>query len=156
MRAFPRRVRSDLSFLKLFAGTLCVTLALQAAAWADDLRSIRIFAPSGSWTGGFELLTVAEAEGFFRKHRLRADWQHLPWDQYTVALQGGALDFAPYADYAYFINVFDKGVKAKEVVSSTVLFDPRNADDLAQRIPASPAPGSPSTGLAAPVSPRTT
>ena len=34
-----------------------------------------------------------------------------------MALDSGALDFAPFADiYAYFINALDKGLKAKEVV----------------------------------------
>jgi ABC-type nitrate/sulfonate/bicarbonate transport system substrate-binding protein len=46
-----------------------------------------------------------------------------------VALDSGALDFAPFADYAYFINVLDKGLKAKEVVSSTLPFIPEAAGE---------------------------
>jgi ABC-type nitrate/sulfonate/bicarbonate transport system substrate-binding protein len=53
----------------------------------------------------------------------------VPWDQYTVALDSGALDLAPFSDYAYFINVFDKSLKAKEIVSSTLPFHPANAGD---------------------------
>ena len=46
-----------------------------------------------------------------------------------MALDSGALDFAPFADYAYFINALDKGLKAKEVVSSTLPFIPEAAGE---------------------------
>lgn len=104
-------------------------LLAAGAAQAAELKPIKIFWPGPYWSGGYELVEVADAKGFFQKYGVTPDWAHLPWDQYTVALDSGAIDFAPYADYAYFINVLDKGVKAKEVVSSTLTFDPRNAGD---------------------------
>lgn len=104
--------------------------AVSGPATAEDLPTAKVFYPGAfGWAGGFELVEVADAKGFFKKHGINAELTTLPWDQYTVALDSGAIDFAPYADYAYFINVYDKGVKAKEVVSSTLTFDPRNAGD---------------------------
>jgi ABC-type nitrate/sulfonate/bicarbonate transport system substrate-binding protein len=121
-----------LNRLKRAAIALSALLALSAAgvAGAEDLKTAKIFYPGAfGWAGGFELVEVADAKGFFKKHGLDAQLTTLPWDQYTVALDSGAIDFAPYADYAYFINVYDKGVKAKEVVSSTLPFNPANAGD---------------------------
>jgi ABC-type nitrate/sulfonate/bicarbonate transport system substrate-binding protein len=102
-----------------------------APARADDLKTVNIFFPplNNSWKTGFELVEVADAKGFFAEHGLKANLDVVPWEQYTVALDSGALDFAPFADYAYFINVLDKGLKAKEVVSSTLPFDPQLAGD---------------------------
>lgn len=98
---------------------------------AEDLPSVKIFFPplNQGWTAGYELIEVADATGLFTKHGVKADLAVVPWDQYTVALDSGALDLAPFSDYAYFINVFDKGLKAKEIVSSTLPFNPANAGD---------------------------
>jgi ABC-type nitrate/sulfonate/bicarbonate transport system substrate-binding protein len=98
---------------------------------ADELRTVRIFYPplDFGWTSGYELIEVATAQGYFKKHGLDAQLAVVPWDQYTVALDSGALDFAPFADYAYFINALDKGLKAKEVVSSTLPFIPEAAGE---------------------------
>jgi ABC-type nitrate/sulfonate/bicarbonate transport system substrate-binding protein len=127
---FGRRLRS------LAAGGLVLTALASAAfltgsAIADDLKPVRIFYPplDFGWTAGYELIAVADAQGYFAKHGIKAELTVTPWDQYTVALDSGALDFAPFADYAYFINVFDKGLKAKEVVSSTLPFIPGSAGD---------------------------
>ncbi|MBL0373526.1 ABC transporter substrate-binding protein [Rhizobium sp. KVB221] len=110
--------------------SVAVMLSTSGLAQAAELQTAKIFYPGAfGWAGGFELVEVADAKGFFKKHGIDAQLTTLPWDQYTVALDSGAIDFAPYADYAYFINVYDKGVKAKEVVSSTLPFDPRNAGD---------------------------
>jgi len=98
---------------------------------ADALKTVKIFYPplNSGWTAGYELIEVAFAQGYFKKYGLDAQLAVVPWDQYTVALDSGALDFAPFADYAYFINAFDKGLKAKEVVSSTLPFNPDTAGD---------------------------
>ena len=98
---------------------------------ADELKTVRIFYPplDFGWTSGYELIEVANAQGYFKKHGLDAQLAVVPWDQYTVALDSGALDFAPFADYAYFINALDKGLKAKEVVSSTLPFIPEAAGE---------------------------
>lgn len=112
------------------AVSAAVLLSATGIAHAAELQTAKIFYPgSFGWAGGFELVEVADAKGFFKKHGIDAQLTTLPWDQYTVALDSGSIDFAPYADYAYFINVFDKGVKAKEVVSSTLPFNPKNAGD---------------------------
>lgn len=117
-------------------GAAVVSGALAAAminrrASAQDRRKARVFVPplNANWTGGYELIEVADANGLFAKHGIEIEWAVLPWDQYTVALDSGALDFAPYADYAYFINAYDKGLKAKEVVSSTLPFIPGSAGE---------------------------
>lgn len=98
---------------------------------ADALKTVRIFYPplDFGWTAGYELIEVANAQGYFKKYGLDAQLAVVPWDQYTVALDSGALDFAPFADYAYFINALDKGLKAREVVSSTLPFNPATAGD---------------------------
>ena len=98
---------------------------------AEGLKTVKIFYPplNFGWTAGYELIEVAKAQGYFKKYGLDAELDVVPWDQYTVALDSGALDFAPFADYAYFINAFDKGLKAKEVVSSTLPFNPDTAGD---------------------------
>src|SRR5258708_7713933 len=113
----------------LAAGMAGVSIAGGAAA--DELKPVRIFFPplNFGWTAGYELIEVADAQGFFAKHGIKDELTVVPWDQYTVALDSGALDFAPFADYAYFINVYDKGLKAKEVVSSTLPFNPESAGD---------------------------
>jgi len=120
--------------LRMLAGALALALlpALGVApAAAEDLKTVKIFFPplNFGWTAGYELIEVAQAQGYFRKHGLDAQLAIVPWDQYTVALDSGALDFAPFADYAYFIAAYDKGLKAKEVVSSTLPFNPATAGD---------------------------
>ena len=112
--------------LVLFAGATAI-----APAAAEELKTVKIFFPplNFGWTAGYELIEVANAQGYFKKYGLDAQLAVAPWDQYTVALDSGALDFAPFADYAYFINAFDKGLKAKEVVSSTLPFNPDTAGD---------------------------
>ncbi|MDQ0392110.1 ABC transporter substrate-binding protein [Labrys monachus] len=124
------------SLLKAAAGSLALAgvaapLLSPSRARAGDLKSVRIFRPplNQNWSIGYELIEVADAQGFFAKYGIQADFAVIPWDQYTVALDSGALDLAPFADYAYFINVFDKGLKAREIVSSTLPFDPANAGD---------------------------
>jgi ABC-type nitrate/sulfonate/bicarbonate transport system substrate-binding protein len=115
----------------LAGGAALAATAPRRAARASDLQTVRIFFPplDFAWAIGFELIEVADAHGLFAKHGVRAERTVIPWDQYTVALDTGALDFAPFADYAYFINVFDKGLKAKEVVSSTLPFNPKSSGD---------------------------
>jgi ABC-type nitrate/sulfonate/bicarbonate transport system substrate-binding protein len=100
-------------------------------AGASDLKTLRIFFPplDFGWAIGFELIELADAKGIFAKNGVRAERAVVPWDQYTVALDTGALDLAPFADYAYFINVYDKGLKAKEIVSSTLPFNPLSHGD---------------------------
>jgi ABC-type nitrate/sulfonate/bicarbonate transport system substrate-binding protein len=112
----------------LLAGGLNVATS---SAAADELKTIKIFFPplNNGWTSGFELVEVADAQGFFKKYGVKDELDVVPWDQYTVALDSGALDFAPFSDYAYFINALDKGLKAKEVVSSTLPFNPDIAGD---------------------------
>ena len=127
LSALPAAARS-----LTLATTLAVsTVALGGPARADDLKTVNIFVPTNNtdWKTGYELIEVADAHGFFAKHGIKPNFTNLPWDQYTVALDSGSLDFAPFADYAYFINVFDKGLKAHEVVSSTLPFNPQLAGD---------------------------
>ena len=126
MSPFSRR-----AFLAGLAGTAASLAAFPAAHAEEDLKPVKIFFPplNQGWTAGYELIEVAEAKGFFAKYGIKADFAVVPWDQYTVALDSGALDLAPFSDYAYFINVFDKGLKAKEIVSSTLPFNPANAGD---------------------------
>ena len=121
--------------LKALAGAALFAVASAVAgaapSAAEDLKTVRIFVPplNANWTSGYELIEVAQEQGYFKKHGLDAQLSVLPWDQYTVALDSGSLDFAPFADYAYFIAAFDKGLKAKEVVSSTLPFNPTTAGD---------------------------
>ncbi|HEY4044240.1 MAG TPA: ABC transporter substrate-binding protein [Rhodopila sp.] len=100
-------------------------------AGAGDLKTLRVFFPpiDFGWSVGFELIELADAKGIFTRNGVRIERAVVPWDQYTVGLDTGALDLAPFADYAYFINVYDKGLKAKEIVSSTLPFSPLNHGD---------------------------
>jgi ABC-type nitrate/sulfonate/bicarbonate transport system substrate-binding protein len=127
---WSRRIKS-LAAGGLVVGAIAGAALVPAIAQANDLKPVKIFYPplDFGWTAGYELIAVADAQGFFAKHGIKAELTVTPWDQYTVALDSGALDFAPFADYAYFINVFDKGLKAKEVVSSTLPFIPGSAGD---------------------------
>ncbi len=126
----PRAARTLVLASALLVGGPAVFPA-RIIAVADDLKSVNIFVPTlnANWKTGYELIEVADANGFFAKHGIKPNYNIMPWDQYTVALDSGALDFAPFADYAYFINAYDKGLKAKEVVSSTLPFDPQLAGD---------------------------
>jgi ABC-type nitrate/sulfonate/bicarbonate transport system substrate-binding protein len=130
---FPRPVMAKPRAPKLARAFALAALLLAggAAAHADELKTIKIFFPplNNGWTSGFELVEVADAQGFFKKYGVKDELDVVPWDQYTVALDSGALDFAPFSDYAYFINALDKGLKAKEVVSSTLPFNPDIAGD---------------------------
>jgi ABC-type nitrate/sulfonate/bicarbonate transport system substrate-binding protein len=112
------------------AGAALAAPALRRAG-ASDLKTVRIFFPplDIGWTAGFELIELADARGIFAKNGIKAERAVVPWDQYTVGLDTGALDLAPFADYAYFINVYDKGLKAKEIVSSTLPFNPLSHGD---------------------------
>ena len=114
-------------------GLAAATLAMPALrkAHAGDLKTLRVFFPplDIGWTVGFELIELADAKGIFAKNGVQIERAVVPWDQYTVGLDTGALDLAPFADYAYFINVYDKGLNAKEVVSSTLPFNPLTHGD---------------------------
>ena len=99
-------------------------------AFAEDLLPIRVIdSPQLPWSNGFELIDVADAKGFFKAEGLDLIRVPLPPDQYTVAIDSGLTDVAPYADYAYFINVRDKGLKVKEIVASSLLIDPAIGGD---------------------------
>src|ERR1700760_1210500 len=111
----------------LLAGVAGAAAAgLPAFARADNkpLKVRIIDSPQLPWSNGFELIDVADAKGFFKAEGVDLERVQLPPDQYTVAIDAGRTDFAPYADYAYFINVRDKGIPVKEVVSSSLLIDP--------------------------------
>lgn len=106
-------------------------LAVTASAGAaEELKTVRIFFPplNVGWTRGFELIDVAKKQGYFEKYGLDAQFAVVPWTQFSVALDSGSLDFAPFADYAYMVNAVDKGLKAKVVVSSTLPFNPQATD----------------------------
>lgn len=114
-----------------FAAALLLGFALAgpAAHAGDELQPVKILDPRWSWPNGYELVDVADAQGFFKKHGLKVEWISVPLDQYTTALSAGITDFAPYADYAYFINVKDKGLDVREVVASSLLINPDAAGD---------------------------
>lgn len=111
--------------------SLALTMAapLSAARADDALQPVKILDPRWSWPNGYELVDVADAQGFFKKHGLQVEWISVPLDQYTTALSAGITDFAPYADYAYFINVKDKGLDVREVVASSLEINPDTAGD---------------------------
>jgi hypothetical protein len=54
---------------------------------ADELKTVKIFFPplNFGWTAGYELIEVANAQGYFTKYGLDAQLAIVPWDQYTVA-----------------------------------------------------------------------
>lgn len=101
----------------------------RAAAPPDKLKFRIINSAQLPWNNGFELVEVADAKGFFTEAGLEFERVPLPPDQYTVAIDAGQTDFAPYADYAYFINVRDKGIAVREVVASSLLIDPQIPGD---------------------------
>jgi len=122
--------RATLAGMAGLAGAALATPFIRRAG-AAGLDTVRIFFPplDFGWSVGFELIELADARGIFARNGIKAERAVVPWDQYTVALDTGALDLAPFADYAYFINVFDKGLKAKEIVSSTLPFNPLGHGD---------------------------
>ena len=116
--------------LTALAGAALATPFIRRAG-AAELKTLRVFFPplDIGWTAGYELIELADAKGIFAKNGIQIERAVVPWDQYTVGLDTGALDLAPFADYAYFINVYDKGLKAKEIVSTTLPFNPLNHGD---------------------------
>jgi ABC-type nitrate/sulfonate/bicarbonate transport system substrate-binding protein len=113
--------------------TLLATLSLggiSGAAFAQDLLDVRVIdSPQQPWANGYELIDVADVKGFFKDAGVNLVRVALPPDQYTSAIDARLTDVAPYADYAYFINVKDKGLKVKEIVASSLLIDPKIGGD---------------------------
>ncbi|MCP1845822.1 ABC-type nitrate/sulfonate/bicarbonate transport system substrate-binding protein [Bradyrhizobium sp. USDA 4524] len=103
--------------------------AMTPASAAEELKTVKVFFPplNVGWTRGFELIEVARAQGYFKKYGLDAQLAAVPWAQFSVALDSGSVDFAPFADYAYLVNARDKGLKAKVIVSSSLPFNPEAA-----------------------------
>lgn len=91
---------------------------------ASDLIPLRILGSGGGWIAS-EIVILAEEKGFFRKEGLLLDLVILPAERLTIALDGGITDFVPNAHYIYFLNIKDKGMKARQVVSTTPYSDPR-------------------------------
>ncbi|MGD0152815.1 MAG: ABC transporter substrate-binding protein [Thermacetogeniaceae bacterium] len=111
---------------------LLTILALSAMAGCGKTQNqqsnqavskIRVFY-NPTWTGTFDLLLVADAKGFFKDEGLDVEWVNLSNDQYTAALDSGKIDFAPGAGYTYFINAYNKGLNAKEVVVTSLPLNP--------------------------------
>jgi ABC-type nitrate/sulfonate/bicarbonate transport system substrate-binding protein len=113
------------------ASVAATQLSTTARADVKPLKVRIIDSPQLPWSNGFELIDVADAKGFFKAEGIDLERVQLPPDQYTVAIDAGRTDFAPYADYAYFINVRDKGIPVREVVASSLLIDAAiNGDGL--------------------------
>lgn len=109
--------------------TLAVA-SLSGLAAAKDLLDVRVIdSPQLPWSNGFELIDVADAKGFFKEEGVNLVRVPLPPEQYTSAIDAKLTDVAPYADYAYFINVRDKGLPVKEIVASSLLIDPNIGGD---------------------------
>ncbi len=122
------------SRLRAALAATAITLAGLAAASlparAEELQEIKLISsPTLPWTVGWELIAVAEQKGFFKDEGLKVTWVPLPPEQYTTAIDAGIVDFAAYADYAYFINVKDKGLDVKEVAATSLLIDPAIGGD---------------------------
>jgi ABC-type nitrate/sulfonate/bicarbonate transport system substrate-binding protein len=99
-------------------------------ATAEELQEIKLISsPTLPWTVGWELLAIADHKGFFQEEGLKPVWVPLPPEQYTTAIDAGITDFAAYADYAYFINVKDKGLDVKEIAATSLLIDPEIGGD---------------------------
>ena len=74
--------------LKELAGAAAVTVLIAiggpavstAPAAADDLKTVRIFFPplNFGWTAGYELIEVANAQGYFKKYGLDAQLAVVP------------------------------------------------------------------------------
>lgn len=95
-----------------------------SVARSANLIPLRIMGSGNGWSAS-EIVIIAEEFGFFRKEGLRLDLIILPAERLTIALEGGITDFIPNAYYIYFINIRDKGMKARQVVSTTPYLDPR-------------------------------
>jgi len=104
--------------------------ALASTSRAAELLDVRVIDSAQlPWANGFELIDVADAKGFFKEAGVNLVRVALPPDQYTSAIDARLTDVAPYADYAYFINIRDKGLKVKEIVASSLLIDPKIGGD---------------------------
>jgi ABC-type nitrate/sulfonate/bicarbonate transport system substrate-binding protein len=116
--------------LQLIGGTTAAlaTLPSRRPAWGRELVPIRILGQASGW-GSSESVIVADVKGFFRKEGLQLELVYLPIEKYTMALESGVTDFSPNADYIYFVNVRDKELNARQVVSSSPYIDPRRPND---------------------------
>ena len=122
--AFPRRLAA---FIALAVAPF-VSVSSASADTAPPLITFRMLDQPQLWAC-MESIVVADKKGFFEREGLKLEYVPLPPEQYTVSLDSGVTDFAPCADYAYFINVLDKGLKVKEIVSSHPLIEPRGPGD---------------------------
>jgi ABC-type nitrate/sulfonate/bicarbonate transport system substrate-binding protein len=91
---------------------------------ASDLTPVRILGSGNGWNAS-EIVILAEEKGFFRKEGLRLELILLPAERLTIALDAGVTDFVPNAYYIYFVNIKDKGLQGRQVVSTTPYLDPR-------------------------------
>ncbi|WP_180970381.1 ABC transporter substrate-binding protein [Burkholderia sp. WAC0059] len=98
------------------------------AAATQPLKKIRVMDVPKRWIG-YELLFLADHQGYFAEQGLALELVSLPIDQYTVAIASGVTDFALSADYIYLDNVRAKGLVVKEVVNSAPFIDPAAAGD---------------------------
>ncbi len=122
----PLRRRTALGLLGGLAGSRLATPFIARAAGA--LIPFRVFDTARRFNS-FESIIAADKKGFFRNEGLQLELVPLAPDQYTVAFDSGITDFSPTADYIYFVNIRDKGLKARQIVSSSPHIDPARAND---------------------------
>ncbi|WBJ98506.1 ABC transporter substrate-binding protein [Methylocystis parvus] len=109
----------------LSGGAIALGGALRSRpARASELIPVRILGSGNGWSAS-EIVILAEENGFFRREGLRLDLVLLPAERLTIALEGGITDFVPNAYYIYFLNIKDKGLKGRQIVSTTPYLDPR-------------------------------
>lgn len=121
--------RADVSRRESFdmltgAALASVGALMPSVARSSNLIPLRIMGSGNGWSAS-EIVILAEENGFFRKEGLRLDLVLLPAERLTIALEGGITDFVPNAYYIYFLNIKDKGLKGRQVVSTAPYLDPR-------------------------------
>jgi len=109
------------------AGVGLTTIGRAQKARASGLIPVRMLDTPGRYTSS-EAIYVAEAKGFFRAEGLALELVPLQ-QQSSWAFNSGAIDFSASADYIYIVNVVDKGLRSRQIISSLPNLDPRRAND---------------------------
>lgn len=93
-------------------------------ARASALIPVRVLGSGAGWNAS-EIVIMAEEKGFFRREGLALDIIIMPAEQLTIALDAGVTDFIPNAAYIYFLNIKDRGMRARQIVSTIPYLDPQ-------------------------------
>lgn len=112
------------------AGLAAATMRTTPLMAEEELATIKmIYSPQLPWSVGWEVINVANQLGFFKEQGVQIEWVSLPPEQYTAAIDSGRTHMTGFADYSYFIQIFDNGMPVVEIALTSLLADSNIAGD---------------------------